>query len=117
MLSTKFRMAALFAVAAGSIWLAGSAVSQEKQKSPATPDTDQPRSRSVSITAGCRASSYSAQAKAVAVVSCPASKIVINKVSEDPKIAVRYNTEVRALHGESKLNGITIRDRTTGAGV
>ena len=44
-----------------------------------------------------------------------ASKIVIDKVSEDPKIAVRYNTEVRALQGESKLRGITIHDRTTGA--
>ena len=39
MLSTKFRLAALIAVAAGCIWLAGSAVSQEKQKTPA-PDTD-----------------------------------------------------------------------------
>ena len=39
MSSTKFRLAALIAVAVGSIWLAGSAVSEEKQKTPA-PDTD-----------------------------------------------------------------------------
>ena len=39
MSSTKFRLAALIAVAVGSIWLAGSAVSEEKQKAPAAPDT------------------------------------------------------------------------------
>ena len=39
MSSTKFRLAALIAVAVGSIWLAGSAVSEEKQKT-AAPDTD-----------------------------------------------------------------------------
>jgi thioredoxin reductase (NADPH) len=43
-----------------------------------------------------------------------ASKIVIDKVVSNPKIAVRYNTEVAELHGESKLSGITLRDRTTG---
>ena len=40
MSSTKFRLAALIAVAVGSIWLAGSAVSAKKQKTPAAPDTD-----------------------------------------------------------------------------
>ena len=40
MSSTKFRLAALMTVAVGSLWLAGSAVSQEKQKTPAAPDTD-----------------------------------------------------------------------------
>ena len=40
MSSTKFRLAALFALAVGSIWLAGSAVSDEKPKAPAAPDTD-----------------------------------------------------------------------------
>ena len=40
MSSTKFRLAALIAVAVGSIWLAGSAVSKEKPKTPAAPDTD-----------------------------------------------------------------------------
>ena len=38
MSSTKFRSAALIPAAVGSIWLAGSAVSQEKQKTPAAPD-------------------------------------------------------------------------------
>jgi hypothetical protein len=39
MSSTKFRLAALIAVAVG-IWLAGSADSQEKQEPPPAPDTD-----------------------------------------------------------------------------
>ena len=43
-----------------------------------------------------------------------ASKIVIDKVAVNPKIEVRYNTEVVQLHGESKLSGITIRNRETG---
>jgi len=43
-----------------------------------------------------------------------ASKIVIDKVMENPKIEVRYNTEVAQLHGEAKLSGITIKDRVTG---
>ncbi len=43
-----------------------------------------------------------------------ASKIVIDKVTAHPKIEVRYNTEVAELHGESKLSGITVRDRQTG---
>src|SRR5262249_13910429 len=47
--------------------------------------------------------------------SMTASKIVIDKIAESPKIVVRYNTEVTELHGESKLSGITIRDRKTGA--
>jgi thioredoxin reductase (NADPH) len=44
-----------------------------------------------------------------------ASQIVIEKIAENPKIEVRPNTEVAELHGENKLSGITIRDRTTGA--
>ena len=40
MSSTKFRLAALTAVAAGTIWLAGSVASQEKPKTPPAPDTD-----------------------------------------------------------------------------
>ena len=40
MSSTRFRLAALIAVAVGSLSLAGSAVSQEKPKTPAAPDTD-----------------------------------------------------------------------------
>jgi thioredoxin reductase (NADPH) len=44
-----------------------------------------------------------------------ASKIVIDKIAENPKIEVRYNTEVAELHGQNKLSAITIRNRTTGA--
>jgi len=44
-----------------------------------------------------------------------ASQIVIDKVKENPKIAIRYNTEVAAFSGESKLTGITVRDRTSKA--
>jgi len=44
-----------------------------------------------------------------------ASQIVINKIAENPKIEVRPNTEVTELHGENKLSGITIRNRTTSA--
>ncbi len=40
MSSSRFGLGALIAVAVGSIWLAGSAVSEEEQKAPATPDTD-----------------------------------------------------------------------------
>lgn len=44
-----------------------------------------------------------------------ASKIVVDKVEENPKIEVRYNTEVAELHGTSKLEGITVRDRGSAA--
>ncbi len=44
-----------------------------------------------------------------------ASKIVIDKIAETPRIEVRYNTEVTELLGENKLTGLTIRDRQTGA--
>jgi thioredoxin reductase (NADPH) len=44
-----------------------------------------------------------------------ASKIVIDKIASNPNIDVRNNVEVTALHGESKLSGITLRDRATGA--
>jgi thioredoxin reductase (NADPH) len=45
-----------------------------------------------------------------------ASKIVVDKVNENPKIEVRYNTEVVELHGadKGKLSGLTIRQRATG---
>ncbi len=50
-----------------------------------------------------------------------ASKIVADKVSENPKIDVRYNTEVQAFHGAGEgdavappLRGLTLRDRRTG---
>jgi thioredoxin reductase (NADPH) len=44
-----------------------------------------------------------------------ASQIVIDKVNDDEKIEVRYNTEVTQLHGEAKLSGLTIADRISGA--
>jgi thioredoxin reductase (NADPH) len=44
-----------------------------------------------------------------------ASKIVIDKLEESPKIEVRTNTEVLALQGENRLSALTIRDRKTGA--
>ena len=44
-----------------------------------------------------------------------ASKIVIDKVAESPKIEVLYNTEVRALHGDNQLSGLTIHNNKTGA--
>ena len=43
-----------------------------------------------------------------------ASKIVIDKVTTNPKIDVHCNVEVAELHGESHLSGITLRDRVTG---
>ena len=44
-----------------------------------------------------------------------ASKIVQDKIAETAKVAVRYNVEVAELLGESKLTGLTIRDRRGGA--
>jgi thioredoxin reductase (NADPH) len=44
-----------------------------------------------------------------------ASQIVIEKIAENPKIELRTNTEVTKLHGEHKLSGISIRNRSTGA--
>ena len=38
MSATKFRVTAFIAIALGSVWIAGSAVSQEKHKTPAPPD-------------------------------------------------------------------------------
>ncbi len=44
-----------------------------------------------------------------------ASQIVIDKVTASPKIEVRYNTDVTELQGESKLSGIVLHDRSSGA--
>jgi thioredoxin reductase (NADPH) len=43
-----------------------------------------------------------------------ASKIVVDKLAENPKIELLTNTETVELHGEGKLSAITVRDRTTG---
>ncbi len=44
-----------------------------------------------------------------------ASKLVIDKVNENPQITVRPNVEVVSFTGEGKLSGMTIRDRVTNA--
>jgi thioredoxin reductase (NADPH) len=44
-----------------------------------------------------------------------ASQIVIDKVAASSKIEVRYNTEVTELQGESKLSGVVLLDRLSGA--
>lgn len=43
-----------------------------------------------------------------------ASKIVVDKVTENPKIETLYETEVTSLHGSTKLESITVRDRRSG---
>jgi thioredoxin reductase (NADPH) len=43
-----------------------------------------------------------------------ASRIIADKIAENARITVRYQTEVTALHGEGKLSGLTLRDRRTG---
>jgi thioredoxin reductase (NADPH) len=50
--------------------------------------------------------------------SLSASQIVMDKVATNPKIHVRYNTEVKSLKGNgnnSKLGGVVVADRLTGA--
>lgn len=44
-----------------------------------------------------------------------ASQIVIDKITSDPKIEIRYNTEVEEFQGEHKLSGLVVRDRKTSA--
>ncbi len=44
-----------------------------------------------------------------------ASQIVIDKVTANDQIEIRYNTEVTQLHGEAKLSGLTVLDRISGA--
>ena len=40
---------------------------------------------------------------------------MIEKVTNNPKIDVRYHTEPHALHGQKKLSGLTICNNLTGA--
>jgi len=47
--------------------------------------------------------------------SLSASQIVADKVREHPEITVRYKIDVTAFTGDSKLGGITVRDRQSGA--
>ena len=44
-----------------------------------------------------------------------ASKIIVDKVTSNERIEVRYNTEVAELLGEAHLTGLKIRDRVSGA--
>ncbi len=56
--------------------------------------------------------------KVTMVVRTPtmsASKLAVDKVAQAAAIEVRYNTEVRELHGTNKLTAMTIRDHDTGA--
>ena len=43
-----------------------------------------------------------------------ASKIMAERAHNDPKINFAWNSEVRELHGDAKLSGVTIRDINTG---
>ncbi len=42
-----------------------------------------------------------------------ASKIMIARAENDPKINFSWNSEVTELHGEAKLSGVTLRDTVT----
>ncbi len=44
-----------------------------------------------------------------------ASQVVVDKVLANPKIEVRYNTEVTEFVGAGKLRALTVRDRVSGA--
>ncbi len=43
-----------------------------------------------------------------------ASKIMADKALADPKITFEWNSEVVAIHGENKVDGVTLRDTVTG---
>ncbi|PZE25985.1 MULTISPECIES: thioredoxin-disulfide reductase [unclassified Curtobacterium] len=43
-----------------------------------------------------------------------ASKIMQDRAFNDPKIAFAWNKEVVAIHGETSVEGVTLRDTTTG---
>ncbi len=45
--------------------------------------------------------------------SMSASKLVADKVAANPAIDLRFNTELRALHGDKRLSGITVHDKTS----
>jgi thioredoxin reductase (NADPH) len=44
-----------------------------------------------------------------------ASKIMVARAENDPKISFAWNSEVVAIHGDKSLSGVTLRDTTTGA--
>lgn len=43
-----------------------------------------------------------------------ASKIMQDRALENPKIQVRWNTQIAEAHGEDRLNGLTVTDTITG---
>ncbi|ERK72748.1 MULTISPECIES: thioredoxin-disulfide reductase [Leifsonia] len=43
-----------------------------------------------------------------------ASKIMQDRAQENPKISIRWNTQIAEAHGDDKLNGLTVRDTVTG---
>ena len=47
--------------------------------------------------------------------SFKASKIMVERALNNPKIEVVYNSEVAELHGEGKLTGVTLRDTVNGS--
>ena len=44
-----------------------------------------------------------------------ASKIMVDRAMADEKIEFAWNSEVAAIHGEDKVDGLTLRDTVTGA--
>lgn len=44
-----------------------------------------------------------------------ASQIVIDKLTSDPRVEIRYHTEVQEFQGDHKLSGIVVRDRRSAA--
>lgn len=46
--------------------------------------------------------------------SLRAAPLVLDKIAEEPKIEVRYQTEVEAFHGTNGLERLVVNDRTTG---
>ncbi|MHA7176913.1 thioredoxin-disulfide reductase [Arthrobacter sp. Sr24] len=43
-----------------------------------------------------------------------ASKIMAQRAKDNPKIRFAYNTAITAIHGESKVTGVTVEDTVTG---
>jgi thioredoxin reductase (NADPH) len=43
-----------------------------------------------------------------------ASKIMVARAENDPKISFAWNSEVAAIHGDKSLTGVTLRDTVTG---
>lgn len=44
-----------------------------------------------------------------------ASKIMADRAAADPKIRFAWNSQVAAIHGDTKVTGVTLRDTVTGA--